>query len=71
MEVERAADIFETFVYKYSAKSLALKRTFDINFDYEKKEVEVKYTGKDEVIERRELPEKLKYTTIYLSLIHI
>ena len=28
--------------------------------------MEVKYTGKDEVIrKRRELPEKLKYTTIY------
>ena len=65
MEVERAADIFETVIYKYSAKSLALKKTFDINFDYEEKEVKIKYAGKDEIIERRELPEKLKYTTIY------
>ena len=37
-EIERAADIFETTVYKYTAKSLASKKTFEIKFDYLKKE---------------------------------
>lgn len=63
--MERAADIFETVVYKYSARSLALKNTFNINFDYDRKEIAVKIFGKDEVVEKIELPEKLKYTTIY------
>ena len=63
-EIERAADIFETTVYKYTAKSLASKKTFEIKFDYLKKEIRIKPEGKNILIEKIDLPKKLKYATV-------
>ena len=64
-EIERAADIFETTVYKYAAKSLSSKKTFDIEFDYLEKEIRIKSEGKDILTEKINLPKKLKYGTVY------
>lgn len=69
MELERAADIFETVVYKYTAKSLAVKKSFYIKFDYQKKKVSVRDITRDKIIEEIELPKKLKYGTVYNGII--
>lgn len=67
--MEKAVDIFETVIYKYSAKSLALRNIFDISFDYNKKEVIIKPFGKNEIIEKIKLPQKLKYGTVYRKIL--
>lgn len=67
-EIEKAADIFENIVYKYSVKSMSLRDTFNIEFNYSKKEVIVKEEGKNDILEKIELPQKLNYATVYNSL---
>lgn len=64
-DLEDAVDIFETVVYKYANKSMATRTTFDIRFDYIKKELIINKEGNSIEIEKIELPKKLKYGTVY------
>ncbi|WP_300358586.1 hypothetical protein, partial [Fusobacterium sp.] len=64
-DLENAVDTFETIVYKYANKSMATRTTFDIKFDYRKKEIIVNREGSSKEIEKIELPKKLKYGTVY------
>ena len=68
-DLEKAVDILETIVYKYASKSIAKKNTFDIKFNYAKKEIIVKNEGQNIKLEKIKLPEKLKYGTIYNNIL--
>ena len=68
-DLEKAVDILETIVYKYTSKSIAKKNTFDIKFNYAKKEIIVKNEGQNIELEKIKLPEKLKYGTIYNNIL--
>ncbi len=64
-DIERAVNIFETVIYKYSAKSLNNKKSYLIDIDYTKKTITVRdYTGK-ELFEKINLPEKISYAAPY------
>lgn len=68
-DIEKAVNIFETIVYKYSSKSLRDKKIYDFEINYNTKTVKVlgmEITGgKNQVIEEFKLPEKLNYATPY------
>lgn len=68
-DLEKAVDILETIVYKYASKSIAKKNTFDIKFNYAKKEIIVKNEGQNIELEKIKLPEKLKYGTVYNNIL--
>lgn len=68
-DLEKAVDILETIVYKYASKSIAKKNTFDIKFNYTKKEIIVKNEGQNIELEKIKLPEKLKYGTVYNNIL--
>lgn len=68
-DLEKAVDILETIVYKYASKSIAKKNTFDIKFNYTKKEIIVKNEGQGIELEKIKLPEKLKYGTVYNNIL--
>ena len=64
-DMERAVNIFETTVHKYTAKSMISKKSYDIYFDYNNKSVTVKERLKDKILEKKNLPENLLYATPY------
>ena len=67
-DIERAVGIFQTLIYKYSNKSLLLKKTYNIEINHKQKIINVKDI-QNKVVEEIKLPEKLKYMTPYDKVI--
>lgn len=64
-DLERAVNIFETVIYKYSVKSMAVRKSYDIEIDYPNKTLTVKEFAKNKILEKIYIPEKLLYATPY------
>lgn len=68
-DIERAVNIFETAIHKYSSLAIGNKKLYDFEINYSEKSLKV-FTAKKsvtgvELVEEYELPEKLKYATPY------
>ena len=68
-DIERAVNIFETAIYKYSSKSLGNRKMYDFEINYNTKTIKVfsltTTVGENKVVEEFKLPEKLEYATPY------
>lgn len=68
-DIERAVNIFETAIHKYSSLAIGNRKLYDFEISYPAKSLKV-FTAKKsathtELVEEYELPDKLMYATPY------